>query len=589
MYRTHTCGELNRSHETIEVTLAGWVARIRDHGNIQFLDLRDQYGFTQVVCSLPELSQDLLDILKEVKPETVLQLTGTVFLRSQETVNPKLSTGEIEVKLSSLTILSTTQPLPFEIGESSEVGDATRLTYRYLDIRGDSLKETLLFRNLFLHTLREFFFQEKFIEVETPMLTRSTPEGARDFLVPSRLSPGTFYALPQSPQLFKQILMVSGLDRYYQVARCFRDEDLRADRQPEFTQLDLEMSFVEQDDVMSLIERFLQYTIAATTGITDPISFPRYTYSEAMERFGTDKPDLRYTLEMQDISSLCQGSGSDIIESLLSQGGIRAIVLPRGEPISLKEIDLLHQHVKDSGGQGIGWIRVREEGIQSPLKKMLRPEWISKIQKSLNLLPGSLLLFLGGEREWVCRTLGEVRGRILQKFPLEKNNMIQSCWVTDFPLFERNRDNGSLQSVHHPFTNPIPEDIPLLESDPLRVRAQAYDLVLNGVEIGGGSIRIHHGPLQERIFSLLDISKEESEEKFGFLLKALQYGAPPHGGFALGLDRLIMLLCKKDSIRDVIAFPKTQKGVCLLTSAPSSVDFRQLRDLRIKVDVPAKE
>jgi len=580
---------LNRSHETIEVTLAGWVARIRDHGNIQFLDLRDQYGFTQVVCSLPELSQDLLDILKEVKPETVLQLTGTVFLRSQETVNPKLSTGEIEVKLSSLTILSTTQPLPFEIGESSEVGDATRLTYRYLDIRGDSLKETLLFRNLFLHTLREFFFQEKFIEVETPMLTRSTPEGARDFLVPSRLSPGTFYALPQSPQLFKQILMVSGLDRYYQVARCFRDEDLRADRQPEFTQLDLEMSFVEQDDVMSLIERFLQYTIAATTGITDPISFPRYTYSEAMERFGTDKPDLRYTLEMQDISSLCQGSGSDIIESLLSQGGIRAIVLPRGEPISLKEIDLLHQHVKDSGGQGIGWIRVREEGIQSPLKKMLRPEWISKIQKSLNLLPGSLLLFLGGEREWVCRTLGEVRGRILQKFPLEKNNMIQSCWVTDFPLFERNRDNGSLQSVHHPFTNPIPEDIPLLESDPLRVRAQAYDLVLNGVEIGGGSIRIHHGPLQERIFSLLDISKEESEEKFGFLLKALQYGAPPHGGFALGLDRLIMLLCKKDSIRDVIAFPKTQKGVCLLTSAPSSVDFRQLRDLRIKVDVPAKE
>ncbi|MCM8806163.1 MAG: aspartate--tRNA ligase [Candidatus Omnitrophica bacterium] len=590
MLRTHTCGQLGTGDIGKKVILSGWVSSIRDHGNIIFFDLRDRYGITQIVCNLPALKPEILELVKKVRQEFVLKISGTVVARSPETVNPKIPTGTIEIILEELEILNVSEPLPFEIQESKNINENTRLKYRYLDLRRQQLKENIVFRSDFISRIREFFFKEGFVEIETPVLTKSTPEGARDFLVPSRLNPGSFYALPQSPQLFKQILMISGFDRYYQIARCFRDEDLRSDRQPEFTQIDVEMSFVEENDIMDISERMIKYAIEKTTDIKISIPFPRLTYEEAINRFGTDKPDTRFGMEIIELSEALADSGSNILQSILDSGGvIKGLIIQQGENISIKDVDNLNEFVKQRGGKGIGWMRFRENEVVSPLRKSLKEVVIEKIKKISGISPGSLLLFLGGKNQWVCETLGEIRLHIGTKLNLIDESLFNFLWVVDFPLFEFNQEEQRIQCVHHPFTSPKKQDIENLEKQPLAAKSRAYDLVLNGSEIGGGSIRIHDRKLQERIFSILNMKPEEYNEKFGFLLEALGFGAPPHGGIAFGLDRLVMILRKEDSIRETIAFPKTQKGVCPLSGAPGIVDERQLRELYIKVDFKPKE
>ncbi len=590
MLRTHTCGELTSDDVGAVVVLAGWVSSIRDHGNVIFFDLRDRYGITQIVCNLPELDKSLVELIKEIKQEFVIQITGKVVLRSSETINPKISTGLIEVVLEKLEILNSCQVLPFEIQESKKINENTRLKYRYLDLRRNQLKENLVFRSIFTNSMREFFASEKFLEIETPILTRSTPEGARDFLVPSRLNPGSFYALPQSPQLFKQILMISGLDRYYQIARCFRDEDLRSDRQPEFTQVDIEMSFVKEDDVIGVAERLMKYAIEKSTGMKISIPFPRLSYEEAIDRFGTDKPDMRFETEILQLSALFRDSGSNIIEDLINSGKtIRGLLFEKGEDVSIKEVDSINEFVKQEGGKGIGWIRFRDNEIVSPFKKSLKESFVENLKTALKIKPGSILLFLGGDRDWVCNILGQIRPDLCKKLQPVDENILSFLWVVDFPLFEFNREENRLQCVHHPFTSPKTEDIHLLDTEPLKAKSRAYDLVLNGTEIGGGSIRIHQVELQKKIFSILNMKPQEYNERFGFLLESLNYGAPPHGGVAFGLDRLVMILRKEDSIRETMAFPKTQKGICPLSEAPGPVDEKQLRDLYIKVDFKTKE
>ncbi|MGC9066504.1 MAG: aspartate--tRNA ligase [Candidatus Ratteibacteria bacterium] len=590
MLRTHTCGQLNLDDVGKKVILAGWVSSLRDHGNIVFFDLRDRYGLTQIVCNLPQLPEVLVEKIKKIRQEFVIQVSGNVVARSPETVNPKISTGSIEVVAENVEILNICEPLPFEIVESKTINENTRLKYRYLDLRRDDLKENIVFRSEFTGKMREFFFSEGFVEIETPILTKSTPEGARDFLVPSRLNPGSFYALPQSPQLFKQILMISGFDRYYQIARCFRDEDLRSDRQLEFTQVDVEMSFIEENDVMEMCERLMKYAIENTTNIKVEIPFPRLSYEEAINRFGTDKPDLRAGMEIIDLSELFAGSGSSILEGILQSGlVIRGIVVEQGENVSIKDVDKINEFVKQKGGKGIGWIRFRENEIVSPLKKSLKDETVGNLIKSLKIKTGSLLLFLGGEHQWVCETLGEIRLDLCKQLKLINEKSLNFLWVVDFPLFEYNNEEDRIQCVHHPFTSPRVQDLDILDSEPLKAKSRAYDLVLNGTEIGGGSIRIHNRLLQEKIFSILGMQPDEYNDRFGFLLDALSYGAPPHGGLAFGLDRLVMILRNEDSIRETIAFPKTQKGVCPLSGAPGIVNAKQLRDLYIRVDFEPKE
>ena len=590
MLRTHTCGQINLNDVGKKVMLAGWVSSIRDHGNIIFFDLRDRYGITQIVCNLPELTPELLELVNKVRQEFVIQISGSVVARSPETVNPKISTGSIEVILEDAKILNTSDALPFEIQEGENIGENIRLKYRYLDLRRDSIKENIIFRSDFTLKMREFFSSENFVEIETPILTKSTPEGARDFLVPSRLNPGSFYALPQSPQLFKQMLMISGFDRYYQIARCFRDEDLRSDRQPEFTQVDIEMSFIEEQDIMDISERLIKYSVEKTSNIKVDVPFPRLTYKKAIEKYGTDKPDIRFGMEIIELSESMANSGSSIIESVLQEGGkVKGLLIENGESISIKDVDNFNEFVKQKGGKGIGWIRFRENEIASPIKKSLKEQTIKNLRESLNIIPGSLLFFLGGETSWVCNILGEMRTEIAKKLNLVKEEIFKFLWVVDFPLFEINPDEDRIQCVHHPFTSPQYDDIDALDKDLLKIKSRAYDLVLNGIEIGGGSIRIHQRKLQEKIFSILGMKPEEYNEKFGFLLDALGYGAPPHGGLAFGLDRMVMILRNEESIRETIPFPKTQKGVCLLSGAPSPVDRKQISDLHIKVDFQTKQ
>lgn len=585
MKKTHSCGELTRKNVGETVTLMGWVHSRRDHGGLIFVDLRDRGGITQVVFN-PEVSQEAHRIAGDIRSEYVLAVTGKVALRPENTTNPKIPTGEIEVIASGLEILNPSKTPPFMIEDETDVAENLRLKYRYLDLRRPSLQKVLIARHRITQTVRRFLDSHGFVDIETPFLTKSTPEGARDYLVPSRVNPGMFYALPQSPQLFKQILMIAGFERYYQIVKCFRDEDLRADRQPEFTQIDLEMSFVDREDVMGLMEQLIAVIFREVKGTELSLPLPRLTYQEAMDRYGSDKPDTRFGLELKDISDIAKSTEFKVFLQALELGGqVKGFAAPGFASLSRKEIDDLTNEAKLFGAKGLAWIKVTDTGFESPIAKFFKDGQIQEIAKRFGARPGDMMLFVADSPKVVAETLGHLRLFVARRQRLIDESRFHFLWVTDFPLVEWNDDEKRYDAMHHPFTAPMDEDLALMDTDPLKVRAKAYDIVLNGAEIGGGSIRIHRSDVQAKMFRLLNISDEEARDRFGFLLEALQYGAPPHGGLAFGLDRLTAILTGMQSIRDVIAFPKTQKAVCLMTEAPSRVTPAQLRDLSIKLDI----
>ncbi|HEV3006392.1 MAG TPA: aspartate--tRNA ligase [Pirellulales bacterium] len=587
MIRSHTCGELRLGHVGQEVTLCGWVDSYRDHGGGLFLDLRDRYGKTQVVFA-PEAGAEVQEAAKSLRTEFVVAVTGKIARRPEGTVNPRLDTGEIELRASKFTVLNKCLTPPVQPGAKELPGEDLRLKYRYLDLRRPEMQRTLVLRHHIIKAMRDYFDEHGFIEVETPMLGRSTPEGARDYLVPSRVHPGSFYALPQSPQLYKQILMVAGYDRYVQVARCFRDEDLRADRQPEFTQLDMEMSFVKSDDVMGVIDGLVAKLAKEILGLAVQLPLPRMTYDEAMERFGHDAPDLRFGLELVDLTDLAKEAEFRVFREA-AESGLRVRGLNAkgaAAKYSRKAIDELTEHVKQNfGAKGLVWFKVEEAGmLASPSAKNFSPALLARIAVRMQAVPGDFLLFVADSFEVTCKALYALRKRFGEELRLYEPGQMHFSWVVEFPMFAYDAEATGWAAMHHPFTAPRPQDLPMLATDPGACRAQAYDLVINGSEAGGGTIRIHDNEVQQQVFTLLGIDAQQARERFGFLLDALQYGAPPHGGIALGIDRFVMLFGGLDNIRDCIAFPKTQRATDLMTEAPGQVDAKQLRELKIKVD-----
>lgn len=581
--RTCYCTELGKADVGREVTLMGWCNVRRDLGALIFVQLRDRSGLMQVVFDSSTLSAEDYERASAIRSEYVLAVRGILEARTGNMVNPKMKTGEVEVKVREFKLLSVSETPPFEVSDDTNAGELLRLKYRYLDLRRPVMQQNLMMRHKIAHITREYFAENGFVEIETPVLTGSTPEGARDYLVPSRVRPGSFYALPQSPQLFKQMLMVSGFDRYMQIARCFRDEDLRADRQPDFTQIDLEMSFVEEDDVMAMNEGFLRRVFKECLNVDIPDPLPRIKWIDAMNRYGSDKPDIRFGMELIDLTDIVKDSGFSVFSSAVKAGGsVRCINVKGGSHhYSRKEIDAEGELVKTYHAKGLAWMNYKDEGIQSPILKFLSAEEVTAIEEKTDFEKGDLLFIVADQNPVVWASLGALRLKVAGKLNLIPENTYALLWVVEFPQFEWSEEEGRFMAMHHPFTSPMDEDLDLIETDPGAVRAKAYDIVLNGNEIGGGSIRIHSAELQKRMFKALGFTEEAAQQRFGFLLNAFKYGTPPHGGLAYGLDRLAMLICGASSIRDVIAFPKVQNASDPLTNAPYPVEQKQLDELHI--------
>lgn len=587
MKPTHQCGEVTSTNIGEEIVVAGWVQKRRDHGGLIFIDLRDISGIVQIVFS-PDEDVDAHELAHEIRNEFVLGIRGKVSKRPEGTENPNLNTGEIEIMAVELAVLNRSETPPFVIEDTGpEVSEEMKLKYRYLDLRRPSMQRNFQLRHRVYMATRNFLDEQGFLEIETPVLTKSTPEGARDFLVPSRLNPGSFFAMPQSPQLFKQLLMVSGFGKYFQIAKCYRDEDLRADRQLEFTQIDIEMSFVDEEDIFTLTEGLIAKIFEEGLGVTVETPIKRMKYSEAIERFGSDKPDERFGMELVNISEIVADSEFKVFASVVASGGqVKAIVAPELATLSRKQIDILTNFVKDFGAKGLVSMKVLEDGIDSPVQRFFSPDHISRIIGETGANVGDLILIVADKPDVVAESLGRLRCKLAEDLDLIDKDDFKFSWIVDFPLFQYNADEKRLDSEHHPFTGIHPDDMELLEAEPLKVRSRSYDLVLNGNELASGSIRIHQRDIQEKIFQSLQMGMEEISNRFGFFLEALKYGAPPHGGVALGLDRMVTVMAGGQSIREVIAFPKTQSGTCPLTGAPSEVSAEQLKELFISVEEP---